>query len=225
MPFEIPAMIPGAVAVVAAVLALFQAFSVRRCWRGRRRYAATHRSAWLVVFVVLALLAAGLSVSLTGYRRLIAEAPVATLAVQAIGPQEFDVRVDFPDGHRENARLRGDEWQLDARVIKWTPRAVALGAAPLYRVERLSGRFRDLKQARTTPPSIAALGGDAVLDLWQIKKRFPDWLPFVDADYGSAAYLPLIDGANYRITLAATGGLVARPNDAGTEEKLRNQRW
>lgn len=225
MPFEIPAVIPGAVAAVAAILALFQVFGMRRCWRERRRFAAVHRSLWLAVFVALALLAAGLSLALTGYRRLTAESPVATLAVQAVGPQEFDVRVDFPDGRRESARLHGDEWQLDARVIKWTPRAVTLGAEPLYRVERLSGRFRDVEQARATPPSIAALGGEAVLDLWQLKKRFPDWLPFVDADYGSAAYLPLVDGTSYRVTLATAGGLVARPADTVTEEKLRAAGW
>lgn len=225
MPFEIPAVIPAVLAAVTALLALLQAFGVRRCWQQRRRFAATHRLLWLVVFIALTLLAAGLSASLTGYRRLTAEAPVAALAVRALGSQEFAVRVDFPDGSHENVRLRGDEWQLDARVIKWTPRAVVLGAEPLYRVERLSGRFRDIEQARATPPSIAALGNESPFDLWQLKQRFPGWLPFVDADYGSAAYLPLIDGTNYQVTLVAAGGLVARPVDAATADKLRAAGW
>jgi hypothetical protein len=40
--------------------------------------------------------------------------------------------------------------------------------------------------------------------LWQLKRQFPQWLPWIDAEYGSAAYLPMIDGASYKVTLSAT---------------------
>jgi hypothetical protein len=30
-----------------------------------------------------------------------------------------------------------------------------------------------------------------------VKQQFPQWLPWVDADYGSAAYLPLVDGGRF----------------------------
>jgi len=63
------------------------------------------------------------------------------------------------------------------------------------------------------------------VDLWQMKKRFPDLLAFIDADFGSAAYLPLLDGARFQVTLAATGGLIARPADPETAAKLKAAGW
>jgi len=60
-----------------------------------------------------------------------------------------------------------------------------------------------------------------MLDLWQLKREFPQFLPWIDADFGSAAYLPLVDGANYRVTLSPSGGLIARPADAASEAKLK----
>lgn len=221
--FLVPLLFAGA--VVAALIALAQAFAVRRHWRARRRFACAHRGAWLLVFVLLTALFAGLGLALRGYGLLTAEAPVATVQARQLGPQWFALRVDFPDGTHRSADLHGDEWQLDARVIKWTPRAVALGAQPLFRVDRLSGRYRDAQQAQATLPSVIALDADSAVDLWQLKQRFPRWLPWIDADYGSAAFLPLVDGGAYAVTISPLGGLIARPTDAATAEKLKAAGW
>lgn len=222
---DIPALLPAIAAVLFGLAALAQSFAVRRRWRQRRRLSACHRSAWLLVLVSLALLASALALSLDGYRRLSAEQPVARIGVRAFGPQQWALRVDLADGTHESAQITGDDWQLDARVIKWTPRAVSLGAQPLYRVERVSGRWRDAAKAKTAPPSVSAIGGDGMLDLWQLKRRYPAWLPWVDADFGSAAYMPLIDGARYDVTIAAAGGLIARPADDETKAKLDAMDW
>jgi hypothetical protein len=215
-----------AFAGVCALAALAQGARARRHWRARRHLSAGHRLAWMLVFLLLALLGAGAGSALLGWHRLTAEAPVATLESYALAPGRFAVTVILPDGSRREAELAGDEWQLDARVIKWTPRAVMLGAPPLYQLDRIGGRYRDIERARSAPPSVAALAPPRVLpDLWQLKRRFPAWLPWVDADYGSAAYLPLVDGGRYVVTLAAGGGLVARPADAQTAGKIDALAW
>lgn len=219
----VPILYAGA--VIAALIALAHAFAVRRHWRARRRLACVYRGAWLVAFVLLTTLFAGMGLALRGYGLLTAEAPVATVQARQLGPQWFGVRVDFPDGTHRSVDLRGDEWQLDARVIKWTPRAVALGAQPLFRVDRLSGRYRDATQAGATLPTIVALDTDSVIDLWRLKQDFPRSLPWIDADYGSAAFLPLVDGGTYKVTISPLGGLVARPADAATAEKLKTSDW
>lgn len=221
--FVVPLLFAGA--VVAALIALAQAFAVRRHWRARRRFACAHRGAWFLVFVLLTFLLCGLGLALRSYSLLSAEAPVAGVQSRQLGPQRFGVRVDFPDGTHRSEELRGDEWQLDARVIKWAPRAVELGAKPLFRVDRLSGRYRDAAQAQATLPSVAALNADSAIDLWQLKQRFPRWLPWIDADYGSAAFLPLVDGGRYTVTISPLGGLVARPADAATADKLKALGW
>jgi hypothetical protein len=213
------------IGVIALLFALAQIPATRRHWRARRHLRAMHRAAWLLVFGIVALLAAGFGVALRGYRLMTAETPVATINSRQVAPQQFAVRVDFPDGTHSNSVLQGDEWQLDARVLKWSPQAVSLGAKPLYRLDRLSGRYRNVDQARAALPTLVALGNDSVVDLWTVKKEFPQWLPWIDADYGSAAYLPLLDDARYSASLSPLGGLVARPADAATAEKLKQAGW
>lgn len=214
-----------ALSVLLLLIAFGHLLAVHRHWRARRHVHAVHRGMWTAVFLLAAAIAAGLALAIRSYRLLSAEAPVATLAARQLGPQQFSVRIDLPDGTHQSAELRGDEWQLDAHVIKWTPRAVALGAQPLFRVDRLSGRYRDTAQAQATLPSAIALDADSVVDLWQLKQHFPRWLPWIDADYGSAAFLPLVDGGSYSVTISPLGGLIARPADAATTEKLKAIGW
>ena len=214
-----------AFAILCVLIALGHVAGARRHWRSRRRFAAGHRAVWSLVFVLLALLGALAGTALLGYRRLASEALVAELATRQLGPQRYAVDIVLPDGTRQAAELSGDEWQLDAHVIKWDVRAVVLGAPPLYRLDRVSGRYRDAAQEASAPKSVVVLSAPSRLDLWQMKQRFPQWLPWVDADYGSGAYLPLVDGGRFNVTLAAAGGLVARPADAPTAEKLGATNW
>ena len=228
MPFSaddylIPVLV--VVGIVALLWSIAHGRAAVRHARARRPLRATHRFAWTLVFLLLAALSGGGALSLRGYRLLTKEVNVATISAREIAPQQFAVRADFPDGTHASAPLRGDEWQLDARVIKWKPGAVTLGAQPLYRVDRLSGRFRDAAQAQASVQSLIDLGGDSVIDLWRVKQQFPHWLPWIDAEFGSAAYLPLLDGARYSVSLSPLGGLVARPADAQTQEKLKAAGW
>jgi len=213
-----------AFAAACALFALAQATHARRRWRVRRRLAACHRLLWSLVFALLALLGAGAGTALIGYQRLTAEAQVAQLETHALGPLRYAVTIRFPDGARREVALSGDEWQLDARVIKWDVRAVVLGAPPLYQLDRISGRYRDVAVEREAPRSVIELSPQRSFDLWHLKQRFPRWLPWVDADYGSAAYLPLVDGGRYTVTLAAAGGLVARAADPATLALLQQAR-
>ncbi|MFC5489343.1 hypothetical protein [Dokdonella soli] len=207
------------------LLALAQGARARRHWRGRRRFAAGHRLVWCLVFLLLAMLGGLAGGMLLGWRRLAAEAPVAQIETRRLDPQHYAVTIATPDGVRREVELAGDDWQLDARVIKWDTRAVVLGAPPLYRLDRISGRYRDTATESTAPKSVVALSSSPMTDLWQLKQRFPGWLPWVDADYGNAAYLPLVDGGRFEVTLAAAGGLVARPSDAATADKLKATGW
>lgn len=207
------------------LFALANGAGARRRWRARRRFSACHSGLWSLVFVLLAVLGAFAATALLGYRRLTAETPVATLSARQLGEQRFDVRIEYPDGTRRHVDLAGDQWQLDARVLKWQPAAVVFGAPALYRVARLSGRYADAAQESERARSVVALGEDNPFDLYDVRRRFPQWLGWIDADFGSAAYLPLVDGGNYRVTLAPAGGLVARPVDSATEQKLRAAGW
>jgi hypothetical protein len=48
------------------------------------------------------------------------------------------------------------------------------------------------------------------IDPWDLIHRYHSWLPWLDAFYGSATFLPMADGALYEIKVSQSG-LVARP--------------
>ena len=47
-------------------------------------------------------------------------------------------------------------------------------------------------------------------DIWKILNTHGAFVPGIDASYGSAAYLPMADGASYQLSLGYNG-LTAKP--------------
>lgn len=215
-----------ALAAVLALFALLQAGGARRSWRARRRAGAGARVVVGLVLLACSAFAALVGTALLGWRRLAAEALVATIDTRALDASRYAVGVELPDGTRREVELDGDDWQLDARVIKWKTTAVVLGAPPLYRLERIGGRWHSIEQARSGPYTIHALAAPATsIDPWVLLHQLPERIDMIDADYGSAAWLPMVDNGRYTVTLAASGGLVARPADPATAQALRDAGW
>lgn len=206
--------------LLALVLAGFGlallALSIQRLRRAR--FLAAGGSA---VFGVALLGVAGLlfvvAVNLRTYSRLTFERPVAELVFEARGPQSFQVIVtQVPSGQMQILQVNGDEWQLDARVLRWHGWANLLGLDAQYRLERFSGRYRDIGQERTAPRSVYPLADNPGIDLWTLAANGSRWVPFIDAVYGSATYMPMAGGARFEVSMTQTG-LVARPlNDAAS---------
>ena len=175
----------------------------------------------LLFFFVFAFVAA-VALDLRTYLRLTYEQPVANLVFTALGPQDYKVTLTDADGRTRSAELRGDDWQLDARVLKWKGLANVLGLDALYRLDRLEGRYRSANQESHDYHSVVELSADAGLDLWSLAQKNVGWLPWVDASYGSATYLPMADGAQFSVSLSPTG-LLARPSNPAAQQAL--SRW
>lgn len=212
-------------ALLLALLGLLAVFGSLRRARSRRPLAALTQGTVGVCLLLLALLFGGLAATIVHYQRLTGEQSVATLSLRQLGPQRFAARLDRADGQHRSFELFGDQWQIDARVLRWRLPALLAGAPNLYRLERLSGRYQDIDDERQAPRSLHDLADDGYPDLWALKRQFPQWLGFVDAEFGSATYLPMLDGAHYTVTLGPRGGLVARPADDQTERLLRAAGW
>lgn len=212
-------------ALACALFALIFFGGLRRCLRQRRYGGAGLRVLLAMAFLTAALGLGALATALYHYFRLEGETRVAEIVLRQVEPQRFSARLETADGQHRSYELRGDEWQLDARLVRWQLPALLAGAPPLYRLQRLSGRYGDVKQELEAQRSVHDLAADAFPDLWMLKRQFPNYLSFIDADYGSAAYLPMLDGARYEVTLAPRGGLVARPADTATQRLLDEAGW
>ena len=221
---RLPTLVLLAVGVIAALLALWQLVGCRRCLRQRRRMAATRRAVAGLLMMVIGLALIALAMSLSGYSRLFSERTVVDVRVEQLGPQQFVVELDRGNGEHRRYPVGGDEWRIEARVIRWKALPSVIGVPPLYRLDRLSGRYTDATQEMEAPRSVYSLSQGAVPDLWSLRRQNPKWLPWVDADIGSGVYLPMIDGAHYTVSIDGRGGLLARPDEA-TQRMLEEAGW
>jgi hypothetical protein len=188
---------------------LFSITAVRRIRRRRLTGGLLSGITSLALFLIAAC-AALLAVNLRTYQRLSAEQPAGVLQFTRIGYHQFNGMFTFPSGERADFALRGDEWQVDARVLKWRAFANLLGFDTAYRLDRISGRYTSVEDERSQLRTVYPLNGPDRVDLWELVHRYHSWVPWVDALYGSATYLPMADGARYEIKVSQSG-LVARP--------------
>ncbi|HEX5515631.1 MAG TPA: hypothetical protein VFY81_14630 [Gammaproteobacteria bacterium] len=172
--------------------------------------------------LALAALAASIGLNFYTYQRLTYEQEVATLRFRQIAPQRYLVDLTTADRPTQRHELRGDAWQLDARVLKWRGTANLLGLDARYRLERLSGRYQNIDQERQAARTVHGLADNKGIDLFALVRDYPRWTPWLDTDFGSAAYLPMADGAEYRVSLTQSG-LIARPTNATARTAV--QRW
>jgi hypothetical protein len=173
--------------------------------------------------VGLSILAVGVAVAVAAfdvysYKQILQEQVVATISFDNIEAQHFDALVVDKEGKQTHYDIRGDQWQIDARIIKWQGYLASFGLRPAYRLDRLSGRYFDIEQETSDKRTAHPLGESYYgLDTWQFVNKHPQWLPFVDTTYGSATYLPMKDKALFQVILT-NSGLIARPvNEAARE--------
>ncbi|HEX6692284.1 MAG TPA: hypothetical protein VF110_14175 [Burkholderiales bacterium] len=164
--------------------------------------------------IALGIGAALAAASLRTYNRLTQEQEAARVTTRQLGPTHYAVVVQAKSAPARSYELYGDEWQIDARLLKWRPIATIAGFDTVYRLERLSGRYTDLDKEREAKRTVHGLADRTAVDFWAMVKSVHEYLPLADALYGSAAFVPMAEGAEYVVSVS-TSGLVVRPgNDA-----------
>lgn len=211
-----------AIAALFALLAIFFLARSVGCTRRGRLLRAGGAGLGGIGSAVVATAVAILAITYYSYERLTAEQVVAHVAFRQTAPDEYQARVMI-DGERDRLfELRGDEWQMDARLVTWKPPVTVLGLDPIYRLERLSGRYTEIGRERNERRTVHELTEPAALDVWTVARRFPALTPGVEAYYGSATYVPMADGARFEVSLSRDA-LIARPANAAARAALG--RW
>jgi hypothetical protein len=193
-------------AVLCAIVAILL---VRRPPRGVVRLGAGVVS----FFLALALLAGGalcavVAVGLQGYRALTREDLAATVHTLPLGPQSFEARIVLPDGSEAHYQLAGDQFAVEARILKWHPWANLLGLHTAYELDRVTGRYVDLEDERRRPRTVFPLSPTHRVDLFAWRARMPWLAPLVDAEYGSSTFTRGDRAARYEVRVSTTGLLV-----------------
>jgi hypothetical protein len=173
-----------------------------------------------------------LGLNIQTYNRLTFERPVAIVSAREIGIQTYQVTLCQPGGEVGTYTVNGDEWRLEAYVLKWKPWANVVGLDAQYKLDRLSGRYRSTEQELTAPRSAydmraedAPPAEDANLvtqvaqgfDVMNLPEPLRRYAPAVDATYGNGVFIPMRDGGVSQVWFTQDS-LIAR---AGAETDLQ----
>ena len=175
-----------------------------------------------LLFFLLALAFFLFAVNLFSFHSLTKDKELASLHFASLSDQHFRVTIVEQGGDIKELELLGDLWQIDARVIKWQGWVAALGIMPGYQLGRIQGRYLSIEQERSAPRSVHSLRPDGMVpgfDLWHFLNQQKIWMPWLDARYGSATFLPMADGAEFSLSLSHSG-LLARPLNFAAEDAV-----
>lgn len=202
--------------IIAALFALLLTLAAWRFVHQLKRRKVVSGLLWsgqTVLFFCLFLVILLMYSNLHSYQRLTQESLVADVYLRKLGVQKFQVSLSFSERDEDQHYyvIQGDQWQLDARILKWKSWANLIGMDSYYQLERLSGRYHDIEQASRQPASVIDLRQAARgLDIWKLKRLLREKLWFVDTLFGQGVYMPMIDGAHFKVTLGQSG-LIVRP--------------
>jgi len=154
------------------------------------------------------------------FARLSHENDVATVSVKALDAAHGFYRVTIArlDGPAQTLTcdLQGDEWQLGARVQKWEPWANVLGLDTTYTLDQVGNKYFSAERASGKPITACDLNGPPPLVDQYVPRSWLIWL--VGQSYteqrrfGSAVYMPMVDGAVYKVVMTQSG-LNAEPSN------------
>ena len=172
--------------------------------------------AWLRSMLGLSLVVGAVAMGaaafdLLSFQQVVMKKSIATLSFEKLAPQSYRAVLVDSQGREQRFDLNGDQWQLDARILRWPVFLASLGASPGYRLDSISGRYYSLDKERNAQRSLHTLSESQYgIDVWRLLQQVQSNVSFVDARYGSATYLPMADGALYEVLLSKTG-LFAKP--------------
>jgi hypothetical protein len=161
------------------------------------------------------------ALNLFSYHQLSRESAMATISFRQLGPQSFVATLSQPGNDSVDYQIDGDLWQLDARIIRWKGVFALLGFQPGYQFDGIHGRYLTLEDQQSKAASVHRISHRAIgFDAWQSARD--GWSMMIEAQRGSATFLPMADGAIYEVLLSSTG-LSGRPLNEAAQKALG--RW
>jgi hypothetical protein len=161
-----------------------------------------------LLLLALGALSGTIAVGMQGYRALTREDVAAHIFVNPAGPQRFTALFRFPDGRTASYDLAGDEFYVDAHILKWHPYANWAGLHTAYELDRVTGRYHALQDERAAPRTVHALGRERPVDLFALRRRYTFFAPLLDAEYGSATFVAVNRPAELELRVSTTGLLI-----------------
>jgi hypothetical protein len=166
------------------------------------------RTLFGLLLLAMGTLIGTIAVGVRGYQALTHERVAARVEVRPVGPQRFTASFRYSDGAAALYELSGDELYIDAHILKWKPIMNLLGLHTAYELDRVAGRYQRIEQERSAPRTVYALSADKPVDLFRLRQRYAFLAPLLDAEYGSATFVPANRPAEFELRVSTTGLLI-----------------
>jgi hypothetical protein len=212
---------PDSLAAIAYGAALFAlAFFVLAFVSVRRRRWLRLSAQLLIALALLAVagLFATIGIAVQGYRALTHEEVAAVIVTEPLGPQQFRAHFRFADGREADYRLAGDALYVDGRVLKWKPIVNFLGLHTAYELDRVAGRYESLADEQARARTVQRLAADKPLDMFSLRQRYAILAPLLDAEYGSATFVPAGEPQRHELRVSTSGFLMRRLEPSAARE-------
>ena len=168
-----------------------------------------------IIFLAEGVGAAFIAITLAAYQRLTGDEHVTQVQFVKKGDKTYTAMFTYPGPRIQVFDMKGDDWQIGARMLKWNGPTNLLAFSTFYRLDQITGRYAKPEEEKSAPHTAHALSPPERIDTWQLARDAKEWIePWVEASQGTGALLPMADNALYEVRVSSTG-IAARPiNDA-----------
>lgn len=195
-------------AVVFILLCIIFLFAFIASLRKRKFFGVFRNLTFAFLMLSLSLLSGTISISTQGYNALTKEELAASVEVFPIGEQLYTARIIFPDSSENQFKLEGDEFYIDAHILKWKSLANLFGLHTFYELDRVAGRYTEIEDETSKNRTVYSLAEDKLIDIFDLRLKYPFLSFLVDAEYGSASFITANTNRKINILVSTTGLLI-----------------
>jgi hypothetical protein len=176
--------------------------------RKRRFMGAVSNFIFAFLMLTLSLLFGVITISIQGYNAFTREELAANVEIIPLNHQLFTARIILADGEEKQFDLEGDEFYIDAHILKWKSIANLMGIHTLYELDRVAGRYTDIEDETNKKRTVYSLGEKRLIDIFKLRLQYPFLSFLVDAEYGSASFVAAKKKRKINVLVSTTGLLI-----------------
>jgi hypothetical protein len=198
------------IVIISGLLSVYFLFSFVAKVRRLKLLSSINRLMMLTLLLFISLTLSLIILGTQGFKSLTKEEFVAVIRISPADKQEFKALLSLEAGEQQLFNLKGDELMLDAYILKWKPWVNVLGLHTAYRLERVSGRYKNIEDEEKKERTVYAIknkGGTGIVK-WREDYSFLSFL--LDVEHGSASFVNADKISEYRL-MVTTDGLLIRP--------------
>lgn len=201
------------IAIISALLALIFFIKMIGAIKKRKLFSSSTCCLTALLLLAMAALFGTISIATHGYQALTREELAATVHIEPTGKQQFKARFTMADGSVQTFTLAGDQFYVDAYILKWKPLANILGLHTSYELDRVGGRYAALQDEITRERTVYSLSKDKPLNMYDLRQRFAVLEPLLDTEYGSATFISSNRPQEFRVMVSTTGLLIRKADN------------